>query len=73
MTQIVVTLDNNADSSLIQRIIENISGVVSASMKKVSPSARNQEWMDRIDSLANRVPADVIDWDDERTKYLLTR
>lgn len=35
MTQIVVTLDNDADTALLRRMIENLKGVMQTSIRSV--------------------------------------
>ena len=50
MTQIVVTLDNNADANLLRRMIENMRGVLEAKLSHTSSSqADNKEdaWFDK--------------------------
>gem|GEM_PF-6374012 len=41
MTQIVVTLENGADSTFIRRMIENMKGVLNASVHR-QPSVSNE-------------------------------
>lgn len=41
MTQIVVTLENDADSTFIRRMIENMKGVLNASVHRL-PSVSNE-------------------------------
>ena len=58
MTQILVTLENGADSTLLQRMIENMKGVLKASVQS---------------NVQSRIDTSVVDMDDERTRYLMSK
>lgn len=76
MTQIVVTIAQDADTGLLQRMIENLKGVVTTSLEKRETSSREKEhleWMKKIDELAGSLDPSYIDMDDERTRYILRR
>lgn len=76
MTQILVTLENGADSTLIQRIIENIKGVFNTSVESVPSKAMSKEqndWIGEIKSLTNSFNPELIDMDDERTRYIMSK
>lgn len=78
MTQIVVTLENGADSSLLQRMIENMKGVLSASVRtKPSDNAvfndNNAEWIAKMKDLSNRIDSSVVDMSDDRTRYIMSK
>ena len=73
-TEIIVTLETGADSNLISQIIENIKGVLKASVQKETTyedALRHEEWMRKINELSNRVDPAIIDLSDERTRYIL--
>ncbi|MDE5586685.1 MAG: hypothetical protein K2I92_10205 [Muribaculaceae bacterium] len=75
-TEIIVTLENGADSNLISHIIENIKGVVKTSIQKdykIEKERRHEEWMRKINELSNRVDPSIIDLSDERTKYIMSK
>lgn len=78
MKQIVVTLEQGADASLITRILENIKGVVRTSMRDysedhVQEDSETTEWIKKMKNLSNSVNPSVIDMEDERTKYLMSK
>lgn len=94
MTQIIVTLDKDANPSFLQKIFENIRGVVKTSVKikteEVSEPSTQQplseqhnyiddlpeekkKWLEELDSLCKDVDRSVIDLNDERTRYLLSK
>lgn len=78
MTQIVVTLENGADTNLIQHIIENIKGVFKTSLASPSSSIQHKnnektEWMKQINELTGSFDPNLIDLEDERTKYLMNK
>ena len=78
MKQIVVTLEQGADASLITLILENIKGVVRTSMRDysedhVQEDSETTEWIKKMKNLSNSVNPSVIDMEDERTKYLMSK
>ncbi|MDE6927916.1 MAG: hypothetical protein K2P06_04255 [Muribaculaceae bacterium] len=80
MTQIVVTLEKGADSSLLQRMIENMKGVLKATIRAKESKKENetiseetQEWIDRMRNLSNSINLSMIDMDDERTRYIMLK
>ena len=78
MKQIVVTLENGADVSLITRILKNIKGVVRTSMRdynedRVQEDSETTEWIKKMKALSKSVNPSVIDMEDERTKYLMSK
>lgn len=78
MKQIVVTLEQGADASLITRILENIKGVARTSMRDysedhVQEDSETTECIKKMKNLSNSVNPSVIDMEDERTKYLMSK
>ncbi len=76
MTQILVTLDNSADVGLIQRMIENMKGVLETRLSnktatKIDESA--DAWFNKLESLRKSYDPSYIDMDDERTQYILSK
>ena len=75
-TEIIVTLENGADSNLITHIIENIKGVLKASVQKDIKSekdTRHEEWIKKMKQLSNSVDPDIIDMTDDRTRYIMSK
>ena len=77
MTQIIVTLEPGADSSFLQRVINNMKGVFRTSVTENTQSEVNgmgkNEWLEKLHEIKKDINPEVIDWDDERTKYLLSK
>lgn len=76
MTQIVVTLDNNADENFLRRMIENMKGVVKTSLKHTSSSTTSEgdsDFMDSLHSIKNAIDPSVIDFSDPRTNYIMSK
>lgn len=75
MTQLVVTLDYGADTSLLRKMIENMKGVlrVSESSPKETEAAHESEWMQRLDAMREKIDPSLIDMDDERTRYIMSK
>lgn len=77
MTQLVVTLENGADSSFLRKIIENLKGVINVSSKLEnttnSDDHETEEWINKMRNLSKGIDKSIIDETDERTQYLLSR
>lgn len=76
MTQIVVTLDNNADENFLRRMIENMKGVVKTSLKHSSPLPTKEDssqFMDSLHSIKKSIDPAVIDLSDPRTNYIMSK
>lgn len=74
MTQIVVTLDNNADENLLRRMIENMKGVVKTSLThhKDESKIENSEWLESLHAIKDSIDPSVIDMTDPRTNYIMS-
>lgn len=76
MTQIVVTLENGADSNFIRRMIENMKGVLNTSVHRhssVSTENETDEWLNTLHGIKQDIDPSVIDMDDERTRYIMSK
>ena len=80
MTQMTVTLDleDYVNPSEIKKVLKNIKGVIKVSNKNKAISSRKQhkkdeDWLSMVDKLQNSVDTSVIDMDDEKTRYLMSR
>ena len=76
MTQIVVTLEEDTNLNIIQSAINLIRGVKDTMVTHVeakSTSASVDKRLRAFDKLAGSVSMDMLDIDDPRTKYLLSK
>ena len=75
MTQIVVTLENGADSSLLQRMIENMKGVLNVSVrsKKDDADACDSTFVDKLRAIKSQIDPEQIDLSDDRTQYIVSK
>lgn len=75
MTQIVVTLEKDADSKLLRRMIENMKGVLKASVKREEKAEKGvtEDWIKKMRELSNSIDPSMIDMNDERTRYILRK
>lgn len=75
MTQILVTLDNNADASLLRRMIENMKGVIATSVQSIKKADNEdaEEWISNIRAIKRSIDPNLIDINDERTKYIMSK
>ncbi|MDE5584847.1 MAG: hypothetical protein K2I92_00745 [Muribaculaceae bacterium] len=75
MTQILVTLDKNADASLLRRMIENMKGVIATSVQSIKKSDNDdaEEWINNLHAIKRSINPDLIDMNDERTKYIMSK
>ena len=78
MTQIIatLTLDKNANPSIIRSLLENIKGVIQVSLDnqtKVSDSNNEEaeEWIQKLHQLQQNIDRSLIDMNDERTQYIM--
>lgn len=76
MTEIIVTLENGADSTMLSKMIENMKGVLKASVRrsvKNDKKERTEEWIRKMTQLSNSVDSSLIDMTDERTRYIMSK
>lgn len=76
MTQILVTLDNNADENFLRRMIENMKGVVRTSLRHSSATQEKDEeseFMNNIHAIKSSIDPTVIDMSDPRTRYNMSK
>ncbi|MDE6051463.1 MAG: hypothetical protein K2G08_07235 [Paramuribaculum sp.] len=76
MTQIVVTLENNADENFLRRMIENMKGVVKTSLRH-NPAVQDREdesqFLSTLHNIKREIDPSVIDMSDPRTKYIMSK
>lgn len=76
MTQIVVTLENNADENFLRRVIDNMKGVVKTSLKYThskQDDSKYSEFMDSLHAIKDAIDPSVIDLSDPRTQYIMSK
>ena len=76
MTQIVVTLEEGSNSNIIRSAINLIKGVKETLITHTDPkkiSTKVDRRLQAFDQLVGCVSTDMIDTDDPRTKYLLSK
>ncbi len=76
MTQIVVTLEEGSNLNIIQSAINLIRGVKDTMVTHVDAkpaSSKAEKRLKAFDKLAGSVSMDMVDVDDPRTKYLLSK
>ena len=76
MNVIQVNVDENADVGFLRKMIENIKGVITTTyVKPVSPTSSSEveEWINNLHSLQADIDPSLIDMDDERTRYILSK
>lgn len=76
MKQIVVFLDKDADSTFLRRMIENMKGVLATSIVKrneISTQSKSDAWLERLHSIKQDIDPSLIDMDDERTRYIMSK
>lgn len=76
MTQIVVTLEEGSNFSIVRNAIKMIKGVKNAIVTQIdaeSPHMEDSSRMRLFDQLAGSISLKDIDMSDERTRYLLNK
>ena len=74
MTQITVTLGEDANPSIIQQVLQNMKGVLKVSIHKENSSKEKEvsdDWLNDLNRLIKNLDRSAIDIDDERTRYIL--
>lgn len=74
MTQIIVTLEKDINPFKMKDIIDGLKGVFSTTIKEKPDDDLDKEWEKSFKQL-NEMKFDpsLIDWDDERTRYLMSK
>lgn len=76
MTQIIVTLEEGTNLSIIDNAIKLIKGVKSTLVTHMESENHHQlskKRLETFDRLAGSVSSNMVDMDDDRTKYLLSK
>ena len=74
MTQIIVTLDKDTNPLKLKNIIDGLKGVFSTTIKEKSEDSIEKEWADSFKRLNEmKIDPSLIDLDDERTKYIMSK
>lgn len=75
-TEIIVTLENGADSTLLRKMIENMKGVLKASIHRENHMEKSKEteiWIHKMTELSQSIDSSIIDMSDEKTKYIMSK
>lgn len=80
MTQIVVTLEKNADENFLRRMIENMKGVLKTSLthhkeesKAVESLSEESDWLQSLHAIKDSIDPNIIDNSDPRTSYIMSK
>lgn len=76
MTEIIVTLENDADINLLSKMIENMKGVLKASVRhNVHKEKKDstEEWIKKMKQLSDSIDPSIVDMTDERTRYIMSK
>lgn len=84
MDQFIVNIEPGADKVLLRKIIMNIKGLGDVVLKKdvniqvksksiKKRDKKTEEWIRKMRDLSNSVDASMIDMNDERTRYIMSK
>ncbi len=77
MTQMIVTLENNADSNFLRKMIENMKGVLKVSFPVTSSITNEKDstdlWIEKMNKLSKSIDSSIVDLNDERTRYIMSK
>lgn len=84
MEQFIVNIEPGADKTFLRKMIQNIKGVSEVILKKetdnLKPSKvskktdrKTEEWIKKMRYLSNSIDSSVIDMNDEKTRYLMSK
>ena len=73
-----VWLDDDANPAIIKKVLQNMKGVGKISFhrqreKRAKEESEAEKWIKELHELVNNVDRSVIDMNDERTKYIMSR
>lgn len=70
----ILTLEPGADSNILKSLFENIKGIGSIKIENYEKNESEKEKKLRlINELAGSLDPSIIDWNDERTQYIMKR
>lgn len=77
MTQITFAISQDTNPTTIKKILENIKGVVANTItikkEKSGEGLSHEEYMEKLKSLISSIDKDAIDYQDEKTQYILSK
>lgn len=78
MNQILVTLEQGADRFFLRKMIENMKGVLRTSIapaveEEKAEKKDDRDWLENLHRLKEEIDPSVIDMDDERTRYIMSK
>ena len=71
-----VWLDNDANPAVIKKVLQNMKGVMKVSLRKEKnkkEEVKAREWINELHRLVENVDRSVIDMNDERTHYIMSK
>lgn len=84
MDQLIVNIEPGADVAFLRKIIKNIKGFGDVVVKKdvntkskvkstKKSNKKTEEWIQKMRNLSNSVDSSLIDMNDEKTKYIMSK
>ena len=77
MTQLTLNIEDKAILPHLKKILSAIDGVSIAPAKRkkmcATKDTESEKWIKELHELVNNVDRSVIDMNDERTKYIMSR
>ena len=76
MREMIVSLSPGVDENLLKNFLENVKGVWKITFREVpdkKPIDKTEIWINNLRSIRDDIDHSLIDMDDERTKYLLSK
>lgn len=73
-----VWLDTDANPSAIKKVLKNMKGVAKISVRKEKGQKsvtddKEDKWLSELHRLVKNVDTSVIDMNDERTRYIMSK
>lgn len=73
MTQLIVTIEKEADPSVIRQVLQNIKGILSVKEKEDTLPFDLKKWEQKLTSMREKINPSLIDMEDERTRYIMSK
>ncbi|MCH5225424.1 MAG: hypothetical protein J1D77_05460 [Muribaculaceae bacterium] len=84
MDQLIVNIEPGANVAFLRKIIKNIKGIGDVVLKKdvkvqskgksmKKTDKKTEEWIRKMRELSNSIDSSMIDMNDERTRYIMSK
>lgn len=75
MDKIIVTLEKGVDVGYMRALIENMKGVLRATVRKDMDEGQEEieKWIKKMRELGSSIDSSIVDMSDPKTKYIMSK